>query len=187
MDGRPLTIFGALALAVGLTATAVFPRPALGQAIPYPEKDCRALADDLAAAGPLPKPYKTEVEWFRDGDLGIKGEQCRISARGVARKDKDAKARPGIGDIARSVTGVLKRHGFKGERLLKRYKREGDATRSFALRKDRATCWTNLESEDIPGTPAVPKIPSPTAKAAPKPPARIAAPVWRLTVDCFLG
>ena len=160
---------------------AAVPRAALGQAIPYPEKDCRRLADDLAAAGSLPKPYKTEVQWFREGDLGLKGNQCRISARGVARKGKDAKVRPGIDDIARSVTRVLKRHGFKGERLLKRYKRDGGATRAFALRKDRATCWTNLESEGIPVTSMVPKNSSSMAETAPKP------PIWRLTVDCFLG
>ena len=157
------------------------PRAALGQAIPYPEKDCRALADDLAAAGPLPKPYKIEIQWFRDGDLGIKGEQCRISARGVARKDKGAKAPPGIDDIARGVTRVLKRHGFKAEELLERYKQDGDATRSFALRKDRATCWANLESEGEEVARAAPKMP------LPRTPAKIPAPVWRLTVDCFRG
>ncbi len=157
------------------------PRAALGQAIPYPEKDCRALADDLAAAGPLPGPYKIEVQWFRDGDLGIKGEQCRISTRGVARKDKGAKAPPGIDDIARGVIRVLKRHGFKAEELLERYKRDGDATRSFALRKDRATCWANLESEGEPVARAAPK------KPLPKTPAKIPGPVWRLTVDCFRG
>ncbi len=70
MDCRPSQLFCALALAVGLSA-AMVPRAALGQAIPYPEKDCRALADDLAAAGPLPGPYRTEVQLFRDGDLGI--------------------------------------------------------------------------------------------------------------------
>ncbi len=186
MDCRPLKIFGALALAVGLTAAAM-PRAASGQAIPYPEKDCRRLADDLAAAGPLPRPYKTEVLWFRDGDLGIKGEQCRISARGVARKGKDAKARPAIGDIVGSVTRVLERHGFKGDRLLKRYKLDGEAYRAFALRKDRATCWTNLESEGAPVAPTTPKNPSSTTNTGPKPPAETAAPVWRLTVDCFLG
>jgi len=105
----------------------------------------------------------------------------------VARKGKGAKARPGVDDIARSVTGVLKRHGFKGDKLLKRYKRDGDTTRAFALRKDRTTCWTNLESEDVPVTQAAPKKSSTTAKAGPKPPLEIAAPVWRLTVDCFLG
>lgn len=180
MDCRPSQLFCALALAVGLSA-AMVPRAALGQAIPYPEKDCRALADDLAAAGPLAGPYRTEVQWFRDGDLGIKGEQCRISARGVARKDKGAKAPPGIDDIARGVTRVLKRHGFKAEELLERYKRDGDATRSFALRKDRATCWANLESEGEEVARAAPK------KPLPKTPAKIPAPVWRLTVDCFLG
>ena len=172
MDCRPLMTLGALALAAGLMA-ALVPRAALGQAFPYPQKDCRALADDLAAAGPLPKPYKIEVQWFRDGDLGIKGNQCRITATGVARKDKGAKARPGIGEIAESVARVLKSHGFKGDRLLKRYKRDSDATRAFALRKDRVTCWANLESEG--------------ALVMSHGPVRKPVPVWRLTVDCFLG
>ncbi|MCZ6848379.1 MAG: hypothetical protein O7F75_05975, partial [Alphaproteobacteria bacterium] len=80
-----------------------------------------------------------------------------------------------------AVTRVLKRHGFKAEELLERYKRDGDVTRSFALRKDRATCWANLESEGEPVAPAAPK------KPLLKTPAKIPAPVWRLTVDCFRG
>lgn len=180
MDCRPLKTLGALALAAGLIA-ALVPRAALGQAYPYPQKDCRALADDLGAAGPLPKPYRTEVQWFRDGDLGIKGNQCRITAKGVAAKAKGAKARPGIDEIARRVTRVLKSHGFTGDRLLKRYRRHGDAMRAFALRKDRVTCWATLESEGEQVAPAAPK--KPPAKA----PASSPAPVWRLTVDCFLG
>jgi len=152
------------------------PCTVLGQTIAYPEQECRALAYHLAAAGPLPTPYKTETQWFREGDLGLKGNQCRISSRGVARKGKDAEARPGIDEITRRVTQVLKRQGFKGEKLLKRYKRDGVTSRAFALRKNRATCWTNLESETVL-----------VSREATKLPAKVDAPVWHLTVDCFLG
>jgi hypothetical protein len=180
MDCRPANKLAALTLAVGLIAAGVS-GAALGQAYPYLEKDCRALADDLATAGPLPKPYRTEVQWFRDGDLGIKGNQCRITATGVAAEDKGAKVRPGIDDIASRVTRVLKSHGFTGDRLLKRYKRHGDSYRAFALRKDRATCWANLESEGALVMSRALNTP------APKAPAEKPVPVWRLNVDCFLG
>lgn len=181
MDQGPQKTLGTLTLVAGLLATALFPHTAMGQAMPYPEKDCRALADDLAVAGPLPKPYRTEVQWFRDGDLGIKGRQCRISAGGVARKGKNAAARPGPDEIVLSVTQVLERHGFKGDRLLERYKRSGAAARAFALRKDRVTCWTNLVSADDTIFHAMPKDIPPNVNDLPRP------PVWRLTVDCFLG
>lgn len=144
--------------------------------MPYPMEQCRALADALARDVPLPKPFAADKEWFRDGDLGLKGWQCRISADGPASKKKEAKAPPGLAEIADSVARVLKARGFKDDALLKRYEREEDAFRAFALRKDRATCRVNLERErDAAASGVAP--PNPAAKAA----------GWRLTVDCFLG
>lgn len=146
----------------------------------YPEKACRQLADDLAkSVTAIPGPYKTEIEWFREGELGLKGNQCRISAA-AAVAAKRAEAKPEIDEIADSVRGVLKRHGFKGEKLLERYMRKGKAYRAFALRKDRATCWANLESskqlvlEGAPGGRPTQRDPQ-------------LVPMWRLTVDCFVG
>ena len=75
----------------------------------------------------------------------------------------------------------VKVFGSRNDRLLKRYRRHGDAMRAFALRKDRVTCWATLESEGEQVAPAAPK--KPPAKT----PASSPAPVWRLTVDCFLG
>ncbi len=181
----------AFVLVFGLPVLVV-PGAMAGEAMPYPQKDCRILADDLAVAGPLPKPYKIQIQWFRDGELGIKGNQCRISAKGVARKDKDTKVRPGIVAIANNVIRVLKSHGFKGDKLMKRYKRDGAAYRSFALRKDRATCWTNLESEDVAASPEEAAKKSKAEKSSKagklsKALGKKPAPVWLLTVDCFLG
>jgi len=51
MDCWSLNIFGALALALGLTVMAGLPCTVLGQTIPYPKKECRALAYHLVVAG----------------------------------------------------------------------------------------------------------------------------------------
>lgn len=149
--------------------------------MPYPMENCRALAGALARDVPLPEPFTAEKEWFRDRDLGLKGWQCRIAAKGRVRMAAGSKAPPGLGDIATIVTRVLETHGFKEDELLERYKREEDAYRAFALRKDRATCRVNLEiAENDPE-------PEGTTPAAPAVAVSETPAVWRLTVDCFVG
>ena len=187
MESRPHNICFALAF-VGLLMGPLAVRADGGELMPYAMKECRKLADALARSVPIPKPFATKQEWFRDGELGIKGEQCRISAEGVAKKAEGAKTPLAMADIARAVIGVLEAHGFKGDKQLDRYKRDADGYSAFARRKDRTTCWANLEKADpAKSNNAVRKkkvlAPGGVAKAQePKP-----APTWRLTVDCFTG
>ena len=159
-----------------------------GELMPYAMKECRELADALARKVPIPKPFKAEKEWFRDGDLGIKGEQCRISAGGAAKTDGGVKTPPPTADIAQAVARVLEAHGFKSDKQLDRYKRDADGYSAFARRKDRTTCWVNIETVDPASATKDQKnkdIPTPPGKASAKGPKP--APVWRLTVDCFVG
>ena len=159
-----------------------------GELMPYPEKECRKLADALARNVPIPKPFKAEKEWFRDGELGIKGEQCRISAKGTAKREDGDKIPPGAAEIAAAVVRVLEGQGFKKDKQLDRYKREADRYSAFARRKDRTTCWANIETVDPAKATKDQKkkdLSKPQGKAStkgPKPP-----PIWRLTVDCFVG
>ena len=177
-----------MGIAVLIIFQPVIPDGEAGELLPYPMKECRKLADALARMVPIPKPFVAKQEWFREGDLGIKGEQCRISAEGVARKGEGAKTPPGPAEIAAAVARVLEEHGFKKDKQLDRYKRDAGDFRTFARRKDRATCWANLETVDpakaaLNGKKKDPSAPQGTPKTKePKP-----APVWRLTVDCFVG
>ncbi len=188
MERNLRLIFQALAVAVFFIFQPLIQDRGLGETLPYPKKECRELADALARTVPLPKPFATKMEWFRDGELGIKGEQCRISAEGVAKKAEGAKTPLAMADIARAVIAVLEAHGFKGDKQLDRYKRDAAGYSAFARRKDRTTCWANIEKTDpAKANNAVKKkmVPAPGGVAktkAPKP-----APTWRLTVDCFTG
>lgn len=149
---------------------------ASAQAVPYPLKDCQALARDLEKGLPLPAPYEAETRWFREGDLGIKGRQCRISAEGKSSmKDPDEPLAQMDAMIARIIR-TLETHGFKKNKMIDRYTRKGKAYRAFAMRKERFTCWTNIEFQDPPET-----------AGAKKPSAVKPAPNWILSVECFKG
>ena len=187
MESRLQKICLALAF-IGLLIGPLAPRAHGGELMPYPMKECRELADALARTVPIPKPFKTKQEWFREGELGIKGEQCRISAQGVAKKGEGAKTPLAMTDIAQAVIRVLEAHGFKGDKQLDRYKRDADSYSAFARRKDRITCWVNLESAD-PAKVALDakKKAAPARHGVPKTKGPKPAPVWRLTVDCFTG
>ena len=178
-----------LALAfIGPLIGPLAPRAHGGELMPYPMKECRELADGLAQTVPIPKPFKTAREWFREGELGIKGEQCRISAQGAAKKGKGAKTPPGVAEIASAVVRVLEERGFKKDKRLDRYKRDADVYRAFARRKDRITCWVNLVSTDpAQATTDTNKKAAPTPQGAPKTKGPKPALTWRLTVDCFVG
>lgn len=153
---------------------------ARAQAVPYPLDACAALTADLEQRVPLSSSYDVEIQWFREGDLGIKGRQCLIWAAGPARRAKGAKADPGMEDMIRGVKGALAKHGFKKNEMVDRFTRKGKAHRAFALRKDRTTCWTNIEVEaHTPG--------SPTKPSGGKPAAANPAPRWTLSIQCFKG
>ncbi len=187
MESRPHKICFALVF-VGLLMGPLAVRADSGELMPYAMKECRKLADALALTVPIPKPFATKQEWFREGELGIKGEQCRISAEGVAKKGKGAKTPPAMADIAQAVIRVLEAHGFKGDKQLDRYKRDADGYSAFARRKDRTTCWVNLESAD-PAKAALDakKKAAPARHGVAKSKEPKPAPTWRLTVDCFTG
>jgi hypothetical protein len=165
-------VFAALAFACFVGGA----RDAAAQLIPYPLKDCQAVAKDLEAAVPIAGPFSTEIQWFREGDLGIKGRQCRIAAEGAASVKAGKPQDPKLEDMVGFVSGVLEKHGFKKNEMVDRYTRKGEAYRAFAMRKDRVTCWTNVEFQ-IPST-AIGKGKEPAAK-----PRRN----WSLSVECFMG
>ena len=102
MESRTHNIGFALAF-VGLLMGPLAVRADGGELMPYAMKECRKLADALARSVPIPKPFATKQAWFREGDLGLKGEQCRISAEGVAKKAEGAKAPLAMADIARAL------------------------------------------------------------------------------------
>jgi len=155
-------------------------RDGAAQAVPYPLEACKALAKDLETAVPISGPFSTEIHWFREGDLGIKGRQCRITAEGAATEKAGAKAAAkaaaGLEDMVRAVSGALEKHGFIKNKMVDRYTRKGKAYRAFAMRKERITCWTNVEYQ------------YPAAKeGAPREPAGKPSPNWILSVECFKG
>jgi hypothetical protein len=159
-----------------------------GELLAFPKKECRALADVLAQSVPLPKPFTSKKEWFREGELGIKGEQCRIQAQGFAQKPEGLKQIPGLSEIVIIVTRVLEAQGFKKDKQLDRYKRQATNYRAFARRNDRVTCWANLETVD-PAKSAIGIKKKDNSGAKTKGPAQGSKrpPIWRLTVDCFVG
>lgn len=166
-------------LALGFAAVGA--RDGAAQAVPYPLKSCKALAKDLEQAVPIAGPFSTEIQWFREGDLGIKGRQCHIAAEGPASAKTGTTAKPGLDapgldDMERAVSGVLEKHGFKKNKMIDRYTRKGKAYRAFAMRKQRVTCWTNVEFQYPPAKEGAAK------ESAGKP-----APNWILSVECFKG
>jgi len=163
-----------LTFAVALSAAAG--RDAAAQAVPYPLKDCEALAKDLQKRVPISSSFSTGIHWFREGDLGIKGRQCRIAAEGPVSEKVNHKAAPGLEDMVRAVSQVLEKHGFKKNTMVDRFSRKGKAYRAFAMRKDRITCWTNVEFQDPPAK-----------EGASRKPAAKPAPNWTLSVECFKG
>lgn len=151
-------------------------REGAAQTVPYPLKACKALAKDLAKAVPIVGSFDTEIQWFREGDLGIKGRQCRISAEGAAMQKAEETTASGLEDMVRAVSGVLEKHGFKKNKMVDRYTRKGKAYRAFAMRKDRITCWTNVEFQNAPAKEGG------SIEPGTKP-----APNWFLSVECFKG
>jgi hypothetical protein len=151
-------------------------REGAAQTVPYPLEACKALAKDLAKAVPINGPFSAEIQWFREGDLGIKGRQCRISAEGKAKKKPKEKTAPGLEDMVRAISGVIEKHGFKKNKMVDRYTRKGKAYRAFAMRKDRVTCWTNVEFQAPPAK-----------EGGVKNLGSRQAPNWFLSVECFKG
>lgn len=171
----------ALLSVLAAAAIAALVPTAFAQAVPYPLEDCKALAADLEKRVPIPGPFEVDIQWFREGDLGIKGRQCRIAAEGGARREIGAKADPGIEDMVMAVTETLGKHGFRKNKMVDRYTRKGEAYRAFAMRKDRVTCWTNVEFQmreaDAPANPGL-------EKSATEGSGRV---WWTLNVECFKG
>jgi hypothetical protein len=161
---------------LAVVCSAAGARDGAAQAVPYPLKDCKALAKDLEAAVPIAAPFSTEIQWFREGDLGIKGHQCRIATEGLASAKTGGTAASQLEDMVRSISGVLEMLGFKKNKMIDRYTRKGKAYRAFAMRKERITCWTNVEFQYPPAK-----------EGGVKEPAGKPAPNWILSVECFKG
>jgi hypothetical protein len=149
---------------------------ASAQAVPYPLKPCKALAAELETSVPIPGPFTTKIAWFREGDLGIKGRQCHIAAEGQAKNARGAAAASGMEGMVRAVTAALEKHGFKAGKMVDRFTRKGPTYRAFAMRKERVTCWTNIEVQNQ----------GPEAGAGTAP-ADSSLSMWFLTVECFKG
>ncbi len=177
MTGRIRKAASAILLAHAVSAAGT--GEASAQAVPYPLKSCRTLAAELEKSVPLSGPFTTKITWFREGDLGIKGRQCHIAAEGKAKTARGAAA-PGMEAMVRAVTAALEKHGFKANKMVDRFTRKGPAYRAFAMRKERVTCWTNIEVQHDTGQGDA----GPSAGKAPVKPAQ---PMWFLTVECFKG
>jgi hypothetical protein len=150
---------------------------AIGQTRPLPMASCGPLKDAIALAVAIEGKTEAEIDWFRNGDLGIKGRRCLISLTGVAKK-KPGKPAPKIKTLATQVRKVLVAHGWSGgKEILGRYDEATNNYVSFALRKERATCLVEIDRErpgDILRAPGQ-KTPKPSERPL------------TLEVSCFVG